>query len=259
MQRGQITHDFRENVCLPLFVGIDQIWKLINEKNGRIPIREGAYISDLMVFNEEVIREALLNAIAHRDYTVTSEVVIKQYPREMIINNPGGFPKGVTIENLLTVSSTPRSRLMAEVLEKTGLVERSGQGVDKIYAYTLSEGKAMPSYQDSDMFQVSLKLPGVVEDKAFHIFITEVQKSRKPEELLGAEQIIALYKVKLGLSAQVKPELIAALEKQRLIARAGGNSLRYVLPDSYSELASRQQRIGKRYITREVEQMVTIL
>lgn len=256
---GQITHDFRENVCLPLFLGIDHIWNLINGKNGRIPISEGAFISDLMAFNEDVIREALLNAIAHRDYSVTSEVVIKQYPREMIINNPGGFPKGVTIENLLTVSSTPRSRLMAEVLEKTGLVERSGQGVDKIYAYTLAEGKPMPSYQDSDMFQVSLKLSGTVEDKAFHIFISEVQKSRKPEEMLGAEQIIALYKVKSGLSAQVKPELISVLEKQKLIVRAGGHTLRYVLPDSYSQLATKEQRIGKRYITKEVEQFLTVL
>ncbi len=256
---GQITHDFRENICLPLFLGIDHIWRLINEKNGRIPVREGAYINDLMAFNEEVIREALLNAIAHRDYSVTSEVVIKQYPREMIINNPGGFPKGVTIENLLTVSSTPRSRLMAEVLEKTGLVERSGQGVDKIYTYTLSEGKPMPSYQDSDMFQVSLKLSGAVEDKAFHIFITEVQKNRKPEEILGAEHIIALYKVKLGLSAQVKPELITTLEKQKLIVRAGGHTLRYVLPDSYAQLATKEQRISKRYITLEVEQFLNAL
>lgn len=148
---------------------------------------------------------------------------------------------------------------MAEVLEKTGLVERSGQGVDKIYAYTLAEGKPMPSYNDSDMFQVSLKLSGTVEDKAFHIFISEAQKSRKPEDLLGAEQIIALYKVKMGHYAQVKPELIAALEKQKLIVRAGGNSLRYVLPDSYAQLASREQRIGKRYITREVEQFLTAL
>ncbi|HTN36874.1 MAG TPA: ATP-binding protein [Arachidicoccus sp.] len=81
-------------------------------------------------FNEEVIREAVLNAIAHRDYTITSEVLIKQYPNKISIANPGGFPKGVTVENILTVSSTPRSRLMTEILEKTGLVERSGQGID---------------------------------------------------------------------------------------------------------------------------------
>lgn len=256
---GQITHDFRENICLPLFLGIDHIWNLINGKNGRIPIREGAYINDLLVFNEEVNREALLNAIAHRDYSVTSEVLIKQYPRKMIINNPGGFPKGVTIENLLTVSSTPRSRLMAEVLEKTGLVERSGQGIDKIYSYTLSEGKAMPSYQDSDLFQVSLQLSGILEDKAFHVFISEVQKTRMPEEILGAEQIIALYKIKLGHFAQIKPELITTLEKQGLISRVGGHTLRYVLPKSYSQLASKEQRIAKKYITLEVEQFLMAL
>ena len=68
-------------------------------------------------FNEAVIREAVLNGISHRDYTIDSEVVIKQYPKKMIINNPGGFPKGVNLDNLVTVSSTPRSRLMAEVLE----------------------------------------------------------------------------------------------------------------------------------------------
>jgi ATP-dependent DNA helicase RecG len=253
---GQINHDFRENACLPLFMGIDHIWSVINGKNGHIQIREGAYISDLPVFNEEVIREALLNAIAHRDYTVTSEVVIKQYPRKMIINNPGGFPKGVTLQNLLTVSSTPRSRLMAEVLEKTGLVERSGQGIDKIYAYTLSEGKPMPSYDDSDMLQVSLQLSGVVEDKAFHIFINEVQKNRKPEEILGAEQITALHKVKTGQFTAIKQETIQVLERQGLVVRAGGHTQRYVLPDAYAQLSSGEQRIGKRYLTREIEQIL---
>lgn len=255
---GQTAYDFRENVCMPLFHGIDHIWQLVNGKNAQIQIREGAYISDLNVFNEEVIREALLNAIAHRDYTVTSEVVIKQYPRKMIINNPGGFPKGVTLENLLTVSSTPRSRLMAEVLEKTGLVERSGQGVDKIYSLTLSEGKPMPSYENSDMLQVSLLLSGIVEDKAFHVFINAIQKDRKPEDILGAEQIIALYKVKMGQFAAIKPTLLQSLERERLIVRASGHThtQRYLLAEAYTSLATREQQIGKRYLIPELKQVL---
>jgi ATP-dependent DNA helicase RecG len=256
---GQINNDFREIICLPLFLAIEAIWRLINSKNGSIQVRVNAYINELPVFNEEVIREAVLNAIAHRDYSVTSEVVIRQYPRKMIINNPGGFPKGVTIDNLLTISSTPRSRLMAEVLEKTGLVERSGQGVDKIFSFTLSEGKPEPSYKNSDMFQVSLNLSGVLEDTAFHIFLNEAQKLRGPENLLSAEHIIALYKVKTGQYVPLKAELLVSLEREGLILKVAGHTNRYILPNQYYQLASKEQRIGKRYITSEIEQFLTVL
>jgi ATP-dependent DNA helicase RecG len=256
---GQINHDFREEVCFPLFIGITHLWNLVNGKNGDIPVREGAYINTLPTFNEEVIREAILNAIAHRDYTITSGVVIRQYPKKMIINNPGGFPKGVTKDNLLTISSTPRCRLMAEVLEKTGLVERSGQGVDKIFSYTLSEGKAPPSYDDSDMHQVSLKLSGTMEDKMFHIFLREIEESRGADNVLGAEKIIGLHKVKSGLVGEVKKSVLESLEREALIERAGSHSNRYTLPARYYELASKEKSIGSRYIALEVEQFLLAL
>ena len=100
----------------------------------------------------EIMREAINNAIAHRDYRRNSETVIKQYPQKLVITNAGGFPVGVTIENLLTVPSTPRNRLLADVLSKTGIVERSGQGIDKIFKNTISEGKLQPDYSHSDNF-----------------------------------------------------------------------------------------------------------
>ncbi|MBK7652434.1 MAG: hypothetical protein IPJ20_19320 [Flammeovirgaceae bacterium] len=91
----QIHHDVREAIDEPLFVGIDRIWQLINQPtlNRKHPVQSGAYIFDIYDFNEEVIREGILNAIVHRDYTIASEVLIKQYPSKIIINNPGGFLK----------------------------------------------------------------------------------------------------------------------------------------------------------------------
>jgi len=80
-----------------------------------------------------VIREAINNAVAHRDYRRTSETFILQYQDKLVVKNMGGLPLGVTQENLLRVQSTPRNRLLADVLSKTGVVERSGQGVDKIF------------------------------------------------------------------------------------------------------------------------------
>lgn len=81
---------------------------------------------------------------------IQSDVVIKQYPDSITITNAGGFPSGVDINNILTVNSVPRSKLMSEILQKTGLVERSGQGVDKMFYNCIMEGKALPDYSGTD-------------------------------------------------------------------------------------------------------------
>ncbi|MBA4411634.1 MAG: AAA family ATPase [Odoribacter sp.] len=257
---AQIHSDSREAIEEPLFIGIDQIWQLINQPtlNKKYPIQSGAYIFDLYDFNEAVIREAVLNAIAHRDYTISSEVVIKQYPGKIIINNPGGFPKGVNIDNLLTVSSTPRSRLMTDILEKTGLVERSGQGVDKIFSITLSEGKAYPDYKSSDMFQVSLCLRTEITDKAFHIFISRYQNSDR-EPKLGVEQIITLSKIRIGISQNLNLEIVTQLEKSGLIQKLSGHTNRYTLSAEYHQMANDDLKIGKKYMVKEIEQLLLAL
>lgn len=257
---AQIHHDSREAVDEPLFISIDSIWKLINQPtlNRKYPVQSGAYIFDLYDFNEEVIREAVLNAIAHRDYTITSEAVVKQYPNKITITNPGGFPKGVTIENILTVSSTPRSRLMTEILEKTGLVERSGQGVDKIFSITLSEGKAEPDYKNSDMFQVSLTLRTEIIDKAFHVFISQYQNSEK-EPKLGVEQIITLCKIRNGIFQNLKTEIVSQLEKSGLIEKVSGHTNRYTLSQEYHALVNIGLKIGKKYLVKEIEILLLAL
>lgn len=257
---AQIHHDSREVIDEPLFIAIDSIWKLINQPtlNRKYPVQSGAYIFDLHDFNEEVIREAILNAIVHRDYTIVSDVVIKQYPNTINIVNPGGFPKGVTIENILTVSSTPRSRLMTEILEKTGLVERSGQGVDKIFSITLSEGKAEPDYKNSDMFQVSLILRTEIIDKAFHVFLSQYQNSEK-EPKLGVEQIITLSKIRNGIFQNLKSEIVGQLEKSGLIEKVSGHTTRYTLPEEYHALLNEGLKIGKRYLVKEVEVLLLAL
>jgi len=141
-------------------------------------------------------------------------------------------------------------------MEKTGLVERSGQGVDKIFSFTLSEGKPLPSYKDSDMFQVSLKLSGTLEDKAFHLFIKEVQASRGVDNPLDVEQLIALQKIKMGLFANMEPELLNNLSKEGLIVKEGRHSIRYKLSQFYNKLSNQEQHIGSRYIIPEVKRLL---
>ena len=105
---NQIPFDNRSKYDQPFYIMIDQLWHDIDLRNGKFPVKEGPYIFDIPYFNEEVIREAVNNAIAHRDYRKESEIVIKQYPQKFVISNAGGFPLGVTLDNLLTVSSIRR-------------------------------------------------------------------------------------------------------------------------------------------------------
>ena len=197
-----IEFDNRTEIQEPLFIAIDEIWNYINQpaSNPTFKLRQGPYIYDIPYFNESIIREAVLNAIVHRDYTITSEIFIKQYPNKIVITNPGGFPRGVNLENLLTVNSTPRSRLLADILLKTGLVERSGQGVDKLFLYSLMESKPIPDYSGTSMLQVELKISADIQDSSFLIFANEEQYQRDQNNKLGVFDLITMDKIRRGIS-----------------------------------------------------------
>lgn len=235
---SQIVFDNRVIFTQPYFLSIDLLWNAINTRNGKIPVQQGAFIFDIAYFNKEVIREAINNSVAHRDYSKTSEILIKQFPTELIITSPGGFPLGVNLDNLITVNSTPRNRLLSDVLAKTGIVERSGQGIDKIFYQTISEAKPTPDYGYSDNYQVELRLSGVVEDKAFAMFIRRIQQERKDGEKLSVHEVIALNEIRKGLNKKtINSALLKKLESEGLIERIGKtNSQRIILSKLYYEL-----------------------
>lgn len=235
---SQIVFDNRVIFTQPYFLSIDLLWNAINTRNGKIPVQQGAFIFDIAYFNKEVIREAINNAVAHRDYSKASEILVKQFPTELIITSPGGFPLGVNLDNLITVNSTPRNRLLSDVLAKTGIVERSGQGIDKIFYQTISEAKPTPDYGYTDNYQVELRLSGVVEDKAFAMFIRRIQQERKDGEKLSVHEVIALNEIRKGLNKKaINSALIKKLESEGLIERVGKtNSQRIILSKLYYEL-----------------------
>lgn len=241
---NQIPFDNRFPFTDPFFILIDELWKTINLRNGSFPIQDGAYIFNIPYFNEEVIRESINNAITHRDYRRTSEIVIKQFPQRLDIINAGGFPVGVTLENLIKTPSTPRNRLLADILQKTGIVERSGQGVDKIYYNTLSEGKAEPDYTQSDNFQVNLKLSAVIEDRAFALFIDSVQKELPENNKLSVLEIVTLNKIRNKVPKKdLDLEQVNQLLQKKLIEKRGHtNAIFYILSKDYYDFTDEKAK-----------------
>lgn len=245
---SQITFDNRISYSQPFFIMIDRLWHDIDLRNGKFQIKEGPYIFDVPYFNEEVIRESINNAITHRDYTRHSETVIKQYPQKLIVTNAGGFPHGVTIDNILTVPSTPRNRLLADVLSKTGIVERSGQGVDKIFYRTLSEGKEAPDYSGSDAFNVELILSAIIQDKAFALFIESVQQNLAEDNKLSVFEIVVLDKIRRNeKTTALDKAVIKQLMDRNLIEKRGKtNGVHYILCRSYYEFTGNTAEYSKK-------------
>lgn len=245
---SQITFDNRISYSQPFFIMIDRLWHDIDLRNGKFQIKEGPYIFDVPYFNEEVIRESINNAITHRDYTRHSETVIKQYPQKLIVTNAGGFPHGVTIDNILTVPSTPRNRLLADVLSKKGIVERSGQGVDKIFYRTLSEGKEAPDYSGSDAFNVELILSAIIQDKAFALFIESVQQNLAEDNKLSVFEIVVLDKIRRNeKTTALDKAVIKQLMDRNLIEKRGKtNGIHYILCRSYYEFTGNTAEYSKK-------------
>lgn len=122
---------------------------------------------------ERPVREAILNAVSHRNYQLGGSIFIRQFPRRLEIDSPGGLPLGITLENILD-RQNPRNRRIAEILTKCGLVERSGQGMNLIYEELIKQSKPSPDFARTDEYQVGLTLHGTVQDPAFVRFVEKV-------------------------------------------------------------------------------------
>lgn len=219
---ASIQYDDRQEIQQPLFLAIENIWAYINQPrlNPQVHISENAYIFDIKLFNKETIREAVLNAIAHRSMIVQNDVVIKQSPSELTITNAGGFPIGVDKSNVLTVNSTPRSKRLAEVLQKTGLVEKSGQGVDKMFTNCIMEAKPLPDFSATDNYQVSLTFRTEIRDIPFLVYIRQEQAKRPQHHKLNVFQLMAIYNVCFGDGLDVKESIIDQLVKDGILLRS---------------------------------------
>ncbi|OGL22545.1 hypothetical protein A2707_04460 [Candidatus Saccharibacteria bacterium RIFCSPHIGHO2_01_FULL_45_15] len=185
--------DFRKAVLLYL----EELWVQIDARNEVAHVSEGFLIRDIPAFTETTIRESVLNAIAHRDYQDRGSVYIRQSSEDLVVESPGGFIAGITPENIMRAASKPRNRLVAEVFQKLGLVERSGQGVDKIFVDSISFGKGQPSYESSTPHEVKLIVNAQVQDFQFIKYLDKV--SRDVGISLSPSDYVILEKVRLGL------------------------------------------------------------
>ncbi len=136
------------------------------------------------VYPLEVVREAVLNAVTHRDYSDPGEVFIRHAPRELVITSPGSFLADITPKNILRHEPISRNRTLAEAFQKLRLVERAGIGRRRIFIPMLSYGKHIPEY-DTDGLRVTLHIYNGSFDKRMASLVAQWKQQGKEIELDG--------------------------------------------------------------------------
>lgn len=194
-------YDSRLDMKLPIVSVIDKLTDKIQGTNKLMNLQVGLFRLEIEDFSLKVFQEALLNAIAHRDYQSTGAIYVKHYPDRIVIENPGGFPEGITVDNIITHPSAPRNKLIAETLQRLKYVQRTGQGVDIIYRELISMGKPLPKYNEFPD-AISLTLYSNTNDTSFVRFIAEEQEKQQKvfslQELMILNYLVSNKRIKIN-------------------------------------------------------------
>ena len=169
---------------------------------------------------ERSYHEALVNALAHRDYLVNgSEVHVDIYDDRMEIYSPGGMPDGSMIQDRdpLMVPSTRRNPVLADVFNRLGYMERKGSGFGKIisgYEFQINYDESKRPLFRSDRYQFTVVMPNLNYDVSHDFEENETMSESMSESMSKLErtrmQIILHY---LDTNKEINSSIAAKLLK----------------------------------------------
>ena len=216
------------------FAWHDLLWQQVNEpsRNPRQSFQSGLFVRQLPSFAERPVREAFLNAVCHRDYLLGNSIFIHHAPTTLTIESPGGLLPQITVETLLD-RQAPRNRRLAEVFQRCGMVERSGQGMNLIFEDAITSAKQLPTPEASP-YQFKLTLHGVVQDPAFLAYLERVGQEKM--RLYDTAHLLVLDSVRreAAIPEDLKP-LVDRLFADGLLERIGrGRGARLMLSRAFA-------------------------
>lgn len=167
-------------------------------------------------YPEFAVREALINAIVHRDYDYSGSIIVNIFDDRIEFVSLGGLVKGITIEDIKNGISQARNTVIANVFYRLKLIESYGTGIKRIMEAYQKEA-VQPSF-NSATASFAVTLPKIINrindnmsdrDKVLYIFKTKDKVTRKDIE------------THLGCSKSVAVKLLNSLIEEGLIAKSG--------------------------------------
>lgn len=211
------TVQLNEFTRAPLLRVFEWLETLFTPINAEQELQLGLFRVGIPRVDRTAYREAIANALTHRDYARLGAVHVRFEAETLVISNPGGFVAGVTQQNLLTTEPRARNPALADAFKRVGLVERTGRGVDLIYRGLLRYGRPRPDYSRSTTDSVVLRLAASRADLAFVQLIVQAEQRRGTA--LPVDSLIALSCLKEQRRI-TSDDLAASIQKDRVAAKA---------------------------------------
>ncbi|HQM96001.1 MAG TPA: ATP-binding protein [Clostridia bacterium] len=226
---NKLTFKDRKEFSGSILKQIDDVFKYIELFNRTRSEFSGLERIDIPDYPVEAVREALLNAITHRDYSYSSSTLISLFDDRIEFVSLGGLPKGINYNDMMLGISVLRNSRISDIFYRLHLIEAYGTGIQKI----------MESYDD---FYIKPKIE--VSDNAFKISLPNINYKH---EFIVKENAISFNEQKVldylkdkyystrkeienysGLSQATTVRILASLLEKGLIIRQGeGKSTTY--------------------------------
>ncbi|WP_167598703.1 ATP-binding protein [Leeuwenhoekiella sp. ZYFB001] len=129
---------------------------------------DGLFRKNIRQYPKEVIRELLINAIAHKKLTISGDIFIQVYTDRLVITNPGGLPLGITNQNILHERHRRNPHLI-KILSDLKLMEGEGSGYDLVFEKLARDAKPLPEIEN-DFSKVAVTIySGTINPEAVSI------------------------------------------------------------------------------------------
>jgi len=151
----------------PLLQTFEEVELLFRARVVEQEIQVGLFRVPIPNFDRRAFREGFINALVHRDYARLGAVHVRLDEDGLTIASPGGFVEGVTLQNLLVAPPRSRNPLLADIVKRIGLAERTGRGIDRIFEGMLRYGRPAPDYSMSGIYSVVLLMSRADADTSF--------------------------------------------------------------------------------------------
>ena len=193
---------------------------------------KGLYREDRRDYPEEALREALLNALVHRDYAFSGSTLISIFNDRIEFVSIGGLPKGISLDDIFLGLSVPRNENLANVFYRLHLIEAYGTGILKImHSYAGSARK--PELQvTSNAFKITLPNRNVVSNEMIKNDNVFNENEKKILALFDRQKEIIRKDVEnnLVISQAMSVRLLRGLQDKGIIQSiGGGKKTRYVI------------------------------
>ena len=150
----------REEIYGHLAKVIERAWQVIWEEMDKEAIVKGLVREEHTEYPKVAVREALVNAVCHRDYRISGrKIEVKMFADRLEIVSPGGLPGYITLDNILDEHYSRNPRIVNGLMQ-WGYIEELGLGMDRIFESMTREGHPPPDL-DSTPYRFMITLRNV--------------------------------------------------------------------------------------------------